>query len=162
GTHLPDYRLRRHAPESPLRRDHRSHAGSHPERADHGDHSRRPRRPQSRSHRPQPRQRNPKDFPFALKTTSKTADMRCAYCSEECSLTREHVWPEGFLDRVRQTEDYAHYSPKSGVVHGADYTVRDVCATCNNIKLSGLDQYFCALYDQYFYDPKGPNSVVEF
>ena len=89
--------------------------------------------------------------------------MRCAYCSEECSPTREHVWPEGFLDRVRKTgQGFAHYSPKSGVVHGADYIVRDVCTTCNNIKLSGLDQYFCALYDQYFYDPKGSDAVVEF
>ncbi len=89
--------------------------------------------------------------------------MRCTYCNEECSPTREHVWPECFLERVGKTgQNFAHYSPKSGLVHGADYIVRDVCATCNNIKLSVLDLYFCALYDHYFHEPKGSDAVVEF
>ena len=70
------------------------------------------------------------------------------------------MWPEGFLARVGK--GFAHYSPKSGRVHGADYIVRDVCATCNNVKLSVLDAYFCSLYDKYFYDSKGSDTIIEF
>jgi len=86
--------------------------------------------------------------------------MLCAYCGLENKPTREHVWPEGFLARVGK--GFAHYSPKSGRVHGADYIVRDVCATCNNVKLSVLDAYFCSLYDKYFYDSKGSDTIIEF
>ena len=84
----------------------------------------------------------------------------CAYCGRKGVFSREHVWPKCFIERV----DYlsAHYSPTSGNVHGADYVVKDVCQTCNNEKLSKLDQYFCDLYDEYFKSPRGPNSKVIF
>jgi len=71
------------------------------------------------------------------------------------------VWPKCFLEKVGRGR-HAHYSPKSGKVHGADYLVKDVCATCNSNKLSVLDTYFCNLYDEYFRFPRDSDSVVEF
>ncbi len=69
----------------------------------------------------------------------------CAYCDGDRPLTKEHVWPSGFLDRTGRKG--AHFSTRSGTVHGADYVVRDVCEQCNNVHLSKLDAYFCDLYD---------------
>jgi len=56
----------------------------------------------------------------------------------------------------------AHYSPTSGKVHGSDYTVRDVCSTCNSDYLSALDAYFCSLYDAQLSIPKGFGQTVSF
>ncbi len=82
----------------------------------------------------------------------------CAFCGKEKKLTKEHVWPSCFLDRVGRGS--AHYSPKSGKVHGADYIVRDVCSECNNVHLAELDKYFCDFYDKYLSVPLGANQVV--
>jgi len=84
----------------------------------------------------------------------------CAFCGRERSLTKEHVWPSCFLERIGK--GFAHYSPKSGKVHGADYIVRDVCKECNNVHLAALDDYFCTLYDKVLSKPLGPNSSVIF
>ena len=85
---------------------------------------------------------------------------KCAYCGYVGKLSREHVWPSGFLKR--REGNYAHYSPKSGKVHGGDYIVSDVCERCNNNKLSPLDSYFCKLDDLYFSNPRGFNEEVVF
>jgi hypothetical protein len=68
------------------------------------------------------------------------------------------VWPECFLTRVGRSA--AHFS--RGKVHGADYVVNDVCASCNNQVLSELDEYFCRLYDQYFEQMLDFNTTVDF
>lgn len=87
--------------------------------------------------------------------------MLCAYCGSQSAPSRDHVWPKCFLEKVGRRR-YAHYSPKSGKVHGADYVVKDVCANCNNVKLSVLDSYFCDDYERYFRIPRDADSVVEF
>jgi hypothetical protein len=85
---------------------------------------------------------------------------KCAYCGAVGNLSKEHVWPSGFLERLEGK--YANYSPKSGKVHGGEYIVHDVCKICNNEKLAPLDSYFCSLYDKYFLNPKGFNEEVVF
>jgi len=85
---------------------------------------------------------------------------KCAYCGSTGPFSREHVWPKCFLERLGKR--YAHYSPKSDKVHGADYVVRDVCTSCNNEELSELDVYFCSLYDRYFKEPRGFEEAVAF
>lgn len=85
---------------------------------------------------------------------------KCAYCGAVGKLSKEHVWPSSFLKR--HEGNHAHYSPKSGKVHGGDYIVCDVCECCNNEKLSPLDSYFCELYDLYFSIPRGFDEVVLF
>jgi hypothetical protein len=82
----------------------------------------------------------------------------CAFCDKEKPLTKEHVWPSGFLDRIGRIS--AHYSPKSGKVHGGDYIVNDVCQECNNVHLAPLDDYFCKLYDDILSIPLSANSTV--
>ena len=83
----------------------------------------------------------------------------CAFCGQEKRLTKEHVWPSCFMDRVGRNA--AHYSPKSGNVHGSDYVVRDVCFECNNVHLSELDNYFCDLYDRHLSIPLGADETVD-
>ena len=85
---------------------------------------------------------------------------KCAYCGYVGKLSKEHVWPSGFLKKHKGNS--AHYSPKSGKVHGGDYIVSDVCEHCNNNKLSPLDSYFCKLDDLYFSNPRGFNEEVIF
>jgi len=85
---------------------------------------------------------------------------KCAYCGTCGPLTKEHIWPAAFLERRKAL--YAHYSPSSGNVHGADYVVRDVCQACNNGSLSLLDNYFCFIYDNYFKEPRGAGAEVIF
>ena len=82
----------------------------------------------------------------------------CAFCGQKRKVTKEHVWPRCFMNRVGRGN--AHYSPKSGQVHGADYVVRDVCSQCNNNCLTELDNYFCDLYDEYLSFPRGSNEEV--
>ena len=84
----------------------------------------------------------------------------CAYCGSAGPLTKDHVWPECFLERTGRRA--AHFSHQSGRVHGADYVVQDVCETCNNVSLSPLDDYFCRLYDEYFAHAHGFGAVVTF
>ena len=72
----------------------------------------------------------------------------CAYCKKDKKLTREHVWPDCFLEKRQNIT--AHFSVKDQKVHGADYVVKDVCEDCNGVKLSTLDKYFCELADNYF------------
>ena len=82
----------------------------------------------------------------------------CAFCGQERKFTKEHVWPSCFTDRVGR--DSAHYSPKSGKVHGSDYIVRDVCSECNNVHLAKLDDYFCSFYDRHLSVPLGADQTV--
>lgn len=89
-------------------------------------------------------------------TTSRT----CAYCDGQTSLTREHVWPGCFLERMGRKA--AHFSHQAGKAHGADYVVADVCAACNNSILDELDTYFCTMYDQYFAHARDFGSTVAF
>lgn len=89
-------------------------------------------------------------------------EKQCAYCGKLSELSREHVWPRCLLARRRWR--HAHFSPASQKVHGADYVVRDVCKSCNNVSLSKVDLYLCRLYDMYFAEPKqfGGSSLFFF
>jgi hypothetical protein len=72
---------------------------------------------------------------------------KCAYCGNARLLTREHVWPRGFLVRGK----YAiKYSRKADKTFRGDLVVRDVCSVCNSGPLSNLDSYACSLFDRYF------------
>lgn len=72
---------------------------------------------------------------------------RCAYCGLTRPLTREHIWPDGFLKR---DEFGVKFSARAGRTFAGDLVVRDVCATCNNGPLGALDAYACQLYDSNF------------
>lgn len=71
----------------------------------------------------------------------------CAYCGLPRPLSREHIWPNGFLRRGRFG---LKYSARAGRTFEGDLVVRDVCETCNNGPLGALDGYACELYDSNF------------
>jgi len=84
----------------------------------------------------------------------------CAYCDSPSKTTREHLWPRCIIERV---PDYnARYSKRANKVFGAELTIRDVCATCNNVHLSKLDSYICELFDAHFHKDHQPNTTVRF
>jgi hypothetical protein len=83
-----------------------------------------------------------------------------AYCDQAARLTKEHVWPDCFLERFGN--QVAKFSIRGQKVHGADYEVRDVCGTCNAQRLGPLDAHFCEMYDRYFQHLHDFNSTVEF
>lgn len=72
---------------------------------------------------------------------------KCAYCDFARPLTREHIWPAGFL---RRKEYGIKYSAKSKKTFRGDLTIKDVCAECNNGPLSFIDKYACNLFDRFF------------
>lgn len=71
----------------------------------------------------------------------------CAYCGIKSPLTREHIWPSGFLKRGGFD---IKFSARANKTFQGDMTVSDVCAACNNGPLSVLDSHACELYDRRF------------
>lgn len=83
----------------------------------------------------------------------------CAYCKEEVRLTREHIWPNGFLKRG----DFdLKFSERAGKTFRADLVIADVCEPCNNGVLSTLDDHACQLYDRRFSKYVEPLVSVKF
>lgn len=75
------------------------------------------------------------------------ASKACAYCGSTRKLSREHIWPNGFL---RRGSFGIKYSARAKRTFEGDLTVKDVCEACNNGPLSNLDSYACSLYDSNF------------
>jgi hypothetical protein len=85
---------------------------------------------------------------------------KCAYCGEQKKLTREHIWPSCLIARMPELQ--VNFLKQKSVLTAADLVIADVCAVCNNKKLSPLDTYFCSLYDQYFKDYKEDRAAFTF
>lgn len=62
--------------------------------------------------------------------------MKCAYCGTSIKPTKEHVIPAGFTRAVPERQTFLARLSK---IIGGDQKVKDVCALCNNGKLSDLD-----------------------
>lgn len=73
---------------------------------------------------------------------------KCSYCNKEKKLTKEHIWPKCIINRMPELE--AKYLDSQKMFTSSELVIRDVCADCNNKKLSALDSYFCQLFDKYF------------
>ncbi|WP_341203771.1 hypothetical protein [uncultured Sphingomonas sp.] len=71
----------------------------------------------------------------------------CAYCDALPPLTREHIWPNGFLKRGNFG---VKFSAKANKTFAGDLTISDVCPKCNNGPLSTLDAHACELFDRRF------------
>lgn len=71
----------------------------------------------------------------------------CAYCGLPQKMSREHIWPNGFL---RRGKFGLKYSSRAKRTFAGDLIVRDVCVVCNNGPLSELDAYACELYESNF------------
>ena len=65
--------------------------------------------------------------------------MICAYCGREARGTREHIISSGVLGLF--PECFATIDPERDAVYENDPMVRDVCADCNNNRISYIDTY---------------------
>ena len=71
----------------------------------------------------------------------------CAYCESPGPFTREHIWPSTL---IRKFDQLRTYNSKTNRFYIGDPVVKDVCAGCNNGRLSQLDMYLDGLYDLCF------------
>ena len=77
----------------------------------------------------------------------------CAFCEKsDAPLTKEHLWPTS-LHRRRVAVDQEQWQMWTGKVCKdlpTEFTIKDVCARCNNGFMSELDAYICELFERYF------------
>lgn len=74
--------------------------------------------------------------------------MKCAYCGNEAKGTKEHIVSCAILDLF--PECYLTFDAQRNVIHEADPMVKDVCADCNNNKISYIDSYAKSFIEIYF------------
>jgi hypothetical protein len=92
-------------------------------------------------------------------------DRLCAYCNSAGPLTKEHFWPAALHRRlIGCTDDKQNcfWLRKINREIKGEPTIRDVCAECNNVKLSVLDSYICELFDRFFVCPLERHEEVQF
>ncbi|MBW4527091.1 MAG: hypothetical protein KME18_18195 [Phormidium tanganyikae FI6-MK23] len=69
----------------------------------------------------------------------------CAYCNVEGAMTKEHIWSKALIKRWESK--LKTYNPKTEKFYTGEPVIKDVCANCNNVRLSQLDQYWSEIYD---------------
>ena len=82
----------------------------------------------------------------------------CEYCRQPATLTKEHLWPASLHKRLYTANQQAKKSFWLSRLQRdipSEPQIRDVCAPCNNVTLSKLDDYICKLFDSNF------KSIVE-
>lgn len=83
---------------------------------------------------------------------------KCVYCGIESQPTKEHIWPKTLINKNEMSHGY---SQKTNKIFPGEPVIKDVCATCNNIKLSKLDSYLSSLFDNYFKDVLKPGDSAK-
>ena len=71
--------------------------------------------------------------------------MKCAYCGKETKGTKEHIISSAILDLF--PECYLTYDGLRKKVYKSDPMIKDVCAKCNNERISYIDSYAKILLD---------------
>lgn len=86
--------------------------------------------------------------------------MICAYCGQEAKGTKEHIISCAILDLF--PECYATIDTFRGKIHQGDPMVKDVCAECNNKKISYIDSYAKSIISKYFVQKYDKDDVLDF
>lgn len=86
--------------------------------------------------------------------------MKCAYCGNQATATKEHIISSGILDLF--PECYLTFDEMRNVIHASDPMVKDVCADCNNNRLSYIDNYAKHLVQKYFLQKYEADATLEF
>ncbi len=86
--------------------------------------------------------------------------MKCAYCGNEAPATKEHIISSAILDLF--PECYLTVDEKRKVIHASDPMVKDVCADCNNNRISYIDNYAKQLVQKYFLQKYEEDTALEF
>jgi len=84
----------------------------------------------------------------------------CAYCGSESKGTKEHIISCGILDLF--PECFATIDNVRNKVHMGDPMVKDVCADCNNNKISYIDSYAKEMISKYFLRKYDKDETLEF
>ncbi|HEJ3574175.1 TPA: hypothetical protein ACKP5F_005770 [Pseudomonas aeruginosa] len=77
----------------------------------------------------------------------------CEFCQKQAVLTKEHLWPAALHKRlytINQQSRKIFWLSKIQREIPSEPQIRDVCAECNNVVLSKLDDYICRLFDSTF------------
>jgi hypothetical protein len=74
---------------------------------------------------------------------------RCAYCYTTDNLTNEHVVPDFYHKFFGETISIVKTRSEEKAISNPQ-EIGDVCAKCNNVALSRLDDYLAALTKKYF------------
>lgn len=91
--------------------------------------------------------------------TGGDKNMKCAYCGKEAKGTREHIISSAILDLF--PECYLTFDEKRKIIHQGDPMIKDVCADCNNNKISYIDSYAKEIIGRYFVKNYGEGDHVE-
>ena len=86
--------------------------------------------------------------------------MICAYCGKEARGTKEHIISSGVLDLF--PECFATIDGVRNKVYESDPMVKDVCADCNNHRISYIDSYAKTIIEKYFLQKYERDSVRSF
>lgn len=86
--------------------------------------------------------------------------MICAYCGKEAKGTKEHIISSGILGLF--PECFATIDGERNVIHQGDPMVKDVCADCNNNRISYIDSYAKAIIEKYFMEKYKKDDVLTF
>src|SRR5579863_8666678 len=84
----------------------------------------------------------------------------CAYCGAGTELTKEHVFPDCFQKTFEPITPTKTPAGEKAILSALE--IQDVCARCNNERLSPLDTYFCDLNDLYFSNIVRPGDRIQF
>lgn len=85
--------------------------------------------------------------------------MICAYCGQECRPTKEHIISSGILDLF--PECFMTIDDMRKKVYPADPMINDVCADCNNKKISYIDSYAKEFVKRYFMGKYGADEQLD-
>jgi len=85
--------------------------------------------------------------------------MQCAYCGKESVGTREHIISSGILDLF--PECFLTYDNKRERIYPSDPMIKDVCAECNNKRLTYIDSYAKAFIGKYFLASYEPDTQLK-
>lgn len=85
--------------------------------------------------------------------------MKCAYCGEEAKGTKEHIISSAILDLF--PECYITFDEARNKAYESDPMVKDVCAVCNNQRISYIDSYAKKFVSDYFTKSYSEEDKVE-
>lgn len=86
--------------------------------------------------------------------------MICAYCGKEARGTREHIISSGVLDLF--PECFATIDGERKIVYANDPMIKDVCADCNNNRITYIDSYAKRIIEKYFLQKYERDSTLVF
>ena len=78
-------------------------------------------------------------FDFCYHLIKGGDKMKCAYCGKETKGTKEHIISSAILDLF--PECYITFDDTRKKIYQSDPMVKDVCAECNNRRISYIDSY---------------------